>query len=335
MARLEHYVHRAFTLVELLVVIAIIGVLVALLLPSIQAAREAARRSSCQNKVKQLALAMQNYELAKKVFPPSLYFYAAGDPRNSAWSAQARVLPYLEEGGLEGAIDYRQSYSVVRIGSDLVSSKRLSGFSCPSEQVAEPRTNSAGSEVAHIPINYGLNFGVWFVFEASQLKGGDGMFFPNSAVGFRHCSDGAGKTLLVSEVKAFQTFDTGSAKGTSATVAQSADLCELTSGSAFKTTGHTEWVDGKIHETGFTATFPPNSSVTCSNTDIDWISSSEGKTPTDPTYAAVTSRSYHSGGVVNAAMVDGSVHGVARGIDTAVWRAMGTRNAADVANELP
>lgn len=334
-ARLEHYVRRAFTLVELLVVIAIIGILVALLLPSIQAAREAARRSSCQNKVKQLALAMQNYESTKKVFPPSLYFYATGDTRNSPWSAQARVLPYLEEGGLEGAIDYQQSYSVVRIGSDLVSSKRVPGFSCPSEQAVEPKTNTAGTEITHIPINYGLNFGVWFVFEASQLKGGDGMFFPNSAIGFRHCTDGGSKTLLVSEVKAFQTFDMGSAKAASIPVARPTDLCSLASGAPPKTTGHTEWVDGKIHETGFTATFPPNSSVPCSNTDIDWISSSEGKTQTDPTYAAVTSRSYHLGGVVNAAMVDGSVHGVARDIATTVWRAMGTRNAGDTANEFP
>ena len=335
MTLLKYYGRKGFTLVELLVVIAIIGILVALLLPSIQAAREAARRSSCQNKVKQLALAMQNYESSKKVFPPSLYFFATGDARNSSWSAQARVLPYLEEGGLEGAIDYHQSYNVVRIGSDLVSSKRVPGYSCPSEQRAEPRTNSLETEIAHFPINYALNFGVWFVFDAGKLRGGDGMFFPNSAIGFRHCSDGSSKTLLVSEVKAYQTFDTGSAKGTATPVAQPTDLCGLTTGSAFKATGHTEWVDGKIHETGFTATFPPNSSVTCTNTDIDWISSSEGKTLTDSTYAAVTSRSFHSGGVINAAMVDGSVHGVAGNIDMAVWRAMGTRGAGDVAAELP
>lgn len=161
MARLKHYVRRAFTLVELLVVIAIIGILIALLMPSIQAAREAARRSSCQNKVKQLALAMQNYESTKKVFPPSLYFYATGDARNSPWSAQARVLPYLEEGGLEGAIDYHQSYSVVRIGADLVSLKRVPGFSCPSEQVLEPK-NKLRRDGNH-PHSHQLRLELWCV----------------------------------------------------------------------------------------------------------------------------------------------------------------------------
>ncbi len=131
--------HQAFTLVELLVVIAIIGILVALLLPAIQSAREAARRSACQNNIKQIAVAMHNYESANKVFPPSLYFYGTGDERNSSWSAQARILPFLEESALESAIDYSQSYNTVRIGPDLVASKRIPVFSCPSEQRAEPR----------------------------------------------------------------------------------------------------------------------------------------------------------------------------------------------------
>src|SRR3970040_1454891 len=78
--------HRGFTLVELLVVIAIIGILVALLLPAIQAAREAARRSSCQNKIKQISLAMLNYESARKALPPALLYYGSNNPRNSKWS---------------------------------------------------------------------------------------------------------------------------------------------------------------------------------------------------------------------------------------------------------
>jgi prepilin-type N-terminal cleavage/methylation domain-containing protein len=81
----------AFTLVELLVVIAIIGILVALLLPAIQAAREAARRSQCQNNLKQIGLAITNYESATKTLPPGAFL-----GEGSAWSAF--ILPYLEEG---------------------------------------------------------------------------------------------------------------------------------------------------------------------------------------------------------------------------------------------
>src|SRR6188768_1624675 len=84
-----------FTLVELLVVIAIIGVLVALLLPAIQASREAARRGQCQNNLKQVALAIQNFEAAKKELPTFCVL-----PRTTTWqpfSAQARLLPFIEQ----------------------------------------------------------------------------------------------------------------------------------------------------------------------------------------------------------------------------------------------
>ncbi len=79
---------RAFTLVELLVVIAIIGVLIALLLPAVQAAREAARRMQCSNNLKQIALAMHNFQNTHKVFPPSF-----GGLNGADWSAQACILP--------------------------------------------------------------------------------------------------------------------------------------------------------------------------------------------------------------------------------------------------
>ena len=110
---------RGFTLVELLVVIAIIGILVALLLPAIQAAREAARRTDCKNRLKQIGLALQNHASTLRVFPtggaviyPKIEDYVAGgkplgpDKQGLGWAYQ--ILPYLEEGALQGLVTQDQ-----------------------------------------------------------------------------------------------------------------------------------------------------------------------------------------------------------------------------------
>src|ERR1700712_5128327 len=104
---------RSFTLIELLVVIAIIAVLIALLLPAVQSAREAARRSQCINNLKQLGLAMHNYQSTARSFPPgasknpmpnSSTYYPWGN-----WSAQALLLPYLEQKPLYDAANFSWS----------------------------------------------------------------------------------------------------------------------------------------------------------------------------------------------------------------------------------
>src|SRR3970040_1892893 len=100
-------IRTAFTLVELLVVIAIIGVLIALLLPAIQAAREAARRTQCSNNLKQIGVALHNYQSATSRFPP-----VTGLPLGQTfepWSAQARLLPYLEQVNLVNLIDWTKT----------------------------------------------------------------------------------------------------------------------------------------------------------------------------------------------------------------------------------
>jgi prepilin-type N-terminal cleavage/methylation domain-containing protein len=126
--RVERSGHMAFTLVELLVVIAIIGILVALLLPAIQAAREAARRSQCTNQIRQLGLATHNFEVTKKHFPPSV----AG----SSFSYIASVLPYIEGQNIASLIDYKTRFSDVKNAP--IREIALPLARCPSQDGTEP-----------------------------------------------------------------------------------------------------------------------------------------------------------------------------------------------------
>jgi prepilin-type N-terminal cleavage/methylation domain-containing protein/prepilin-type processing-associated H-X9-DG protein len=146
---------RGFTLVELLVVIAIIGVLVALLLPAVQAAREAARRSQCANNLKQLAIALHNYHDTHKYFPPAGLGLAScrgpgAEPLGLNASGWTMALPFFEQGPLHGAYNFNQCAShfkqsdsgdngsvlqgdAVSSGNAAVVSTRLPIFNCPSD----------------------------------------------------------------------------------------------------------------------------------------------------------------------------------------------------------
>jgi prepilin-type N-terminal cleavage/methylation domain-containing protein len=335
MSRLSHISRRGFTLVELLVVVAIIGILVALLLPAIQAAREAARRSKCSNNLHQLSLALQNHLSATRYVPPAVDWSRS---TSSNWSVLARLLPYVEEESLKALINLNFNYN------DLVnapqhaqaSEMKIPLFICPSEQQAEIRI---GTPQSHFPATYGVNEGTWFIYDPATHKIGNGAFVINTKLNDKAYVDGMSKTLAFSEFKAYQAKLANSGTPSAAgSVNPDTPAAVVAYGGTFGATGHTEWVDGKVHETAFTATFSPNTVVPYSDAsgakyDVDFISKGESATGTVPTYAAVTARSYHSG-IVQAAMMDGSVHTMANSVDLTVWRAMGSRNGAE-AFEMP
>jgi hypothetical protein len=163
------------------------------------------------------------------------------------------------------------------------------------------------------------------------------MFYPNSFLGFKDCLDGASATLLIAEVKAWTHYSRNGGPP-STEIPDNASSVTLTagSGSQFKKTGHTEWPDGRVHHTGFTSTMTPNTRVDIEKGgvvyDIDYNSWQEGKHGSNgkPTYASVTSRSHH-GGLVQTALLDGSVQSITDSVDQEVWRAMSTRAGRETA----
>ena len=194
-----------FTLIELLVVITIIAVLIGLLLPAVQQAREAARRSACVNNLKQMGVALHNYHGSVESFPPG-YVSAVKSPGDNypelgpGWGWGAMILPQLEQGTLYSAINF--SMQITDAASVTARRTVISAYVCPSSSGNGPVSLKAGekgpaviSDVA--PGQYLASAGQG---EIEDVPGSNnGVFYRNSRVALRDISDGTGQTLMLGE----------------------------------------------------------------------------------------------------------------------------------------
>lgn len=289
---------RAFTLVELLVVIAIIGVLVALLLPAIQAAREAARRSQCKNNLKQIGLALHNYESARGAFPPGFVSRNTtinGPGLGPGWGWAAHILPYLEESSLN--IDLKREITDPIYDNTRTTS--LPVFRCPSDSVELPVFdvhNDSGGKITSLAFaNY---VGVAGTEEVSGFPDtGTGVFLRNRGVKIKEITDGTSHTIMVSE-------------------------------RASRQSPQTIWV-GAVTD----AVVPPKIStyedegppvLVLTNTG----EAADARVPNNELGHVEDSNSMHPQGV-HLMFCDGSVQAINNDIDPNVWVALGTRAGSE------
>jgi prepilin-type N-terminal cleavage/methylation domain-containing protein len=299
---------RGFTLVELLVVIAIIGVLVALLLPAMQAAREAARRTQCKNNLKQIALALHNYEQSFKVFPPSSSSrFGAGawdypgtgpaDPNLHLHSFASLLLPYLEQGSIADQIDY--NVSALAPTNRPIASQILPVYRCPSysgKAHSDDPLYVTTVGYSNFAIRNYVTLGARTVMGLSGMVPAEGVMFPGSKIGFGDVLDGTASTIAFAETR--EQRSSVWIDGTSAAVA--ARWTDLTSPT----------FAGNTVSINFTPYFPggvfPNS-----------IGQAYGPS------------SFHPGGTQHA-FVDGSVQSLADSTDVTVYDALTTRAGGEV-----
>lgn len=202
---------RGFTLVELLVVIAIIGILIGMLLPAVQAVREAARRTTCANNLVQIGLAMHNYEFAFGSLPPGvvdkngpIQNVAGGNVQHVSWTVQ--LLRFMEQNGIADNFDIKAgTYATVNAPARAMV---ISSFICPSDSLETNQSKTAGLS------NYA---GCHHSVEAPIDADNDGLLFLNSSVNYSGIYDGSSNTILVGEFIA-EDIDFGWASGTRASL---------------------------------------------------------------------------------------------------------------------
>jgi prepilin-type N-terminal cleavage/methylation domain-containing protein/prepilin-type processing-associated H-X9-DG protein len=338
---------RAFTLIELLVVIAIIGVLVALLLPAVQQAREAARRAQCKNNLKQLGIAVHNYADTNNAFPPNLvpggnFNYSGGN-----WGVLAFLSPFLEQSNVYNSMNLEApTYTgypavIADPGNNRAAGLLIPLFLCPTDL---GRSLGSGYGVAGLgPANYCANQGSGIYVDSSGAPANgspynsNGVMFANSRVRIGEILDGTSNTACMSE--SVLGDGTRSVMGSTPpgpprttygylmTFQSSLDDASCGAPSAWNFTDLRQflWYSGEIRNAAYNHYYTPNSR------NYDCITNAIALQYTAIGWKAA--RSLHPGGV-NLMLCDGSVRFTSENVDTTVWRSLGTRAGAEISGEF-
>lgn len=338
---------RGFTIIELLVVIAIIGVLLALLLPAVQAAREAARRTQCRNHLKQIGLAMNNYHDTHGTLPPGR-MRSRVDGQGRCFSAYAHLLPYLDASPLYNQINFNADPDDPA-ANGVALSQTISYFLCPSDSYAVLQSNTFNSVIVNSAVhNYPLSTGTTFALSPGNpgRVPVTGVYFENSKVRFSDITDGSSNTVCISEtIKAEggpTTWDGVSHTNGFVLTAgnnNSTNGPELTdyvsqchgTGLQLQQTRGSRWLYGAPGHSMYNHMRPPN------DPDVDCRGGLPHSNRTnywwDRLSLNVAARSRHTGGV-HALFCDGHVQFVGNSVDAGVWLALGSRNGGEVVDQF-